>query len=29
LAMAGYIVEHLQDCSGFFSLKVRRPATCE
>lgn len=25
LAMAGYPVESVEDCSGYFALKVRRP----
>lgn len=27
LTMAGYQVEKITDCSGYFSLLVRRPAT--
>ncbi|MFM2060338.1 MAG: hypothetical protein RLZZ507_8 [Cyanobacteriota bacterium] len=27
LTMAGYQVENIADCSGYFSLLVRRPAT--
>lgn len=26
LAMEGYGIEQIQDCTGFFSLKVRRPS---
>lgn len=26
LRMEGYLVEHLQDCSDYFALYVRRPA---
>jgi TusA-related sulfurtransferase len=26
LTMAGYQVEQLQDCQGYFALRVRRPA---
>lgn len=25
LAMAGYVIERLEDCSGYFALQVRRP----
>jgi TusA-related sulfurtransferase len=26
LRMEGYLIEHLQDCSDYFALYVRRPA---
>jgi TusA-related sulfurtransferase len=26
LTMEGYKIEEIQDCSGYFTLKVRRPA---
>ena len=25
LTMAGYLVEQIEDCAGYFALKVRRP----
>lgn len=25
LRMAGYVIEQVEDCAGFFALKVRRP----
>ena len=29
LTMAGYNIEQIKDCSGFFSLQVRRPVTVQ
>ena len=26
LVMEGYKIEEIQDCAGFFAIKVRRPA---
>ncbi|HEY9879106.1 MAG TPA: sulfurtransferase TusA family protein [Leptolyngbyaceae cyanobacterium] len=26
LTMEGYIIEQLQDCSGYFALQIRKPA---